>query len=266
METRIDATRPQAGAAIDHLGTAIDAVGGGGFDTALATLLLDRLGAGAFVVAAAPGSRGAVEVLGSGGQAPLPPGWAEAFCDGCLAKAVADGHPDATNARSLRPEDIRSPALRRACFTGARLSGAQIYVRSFGGDTILLAVLDREGATCASARRGGEIETLVRALLPVVHLHRRLDRQVGARDRAGAPEMEGRIASTFPDLTTREVAVCARSVLGVTAEGIAIDLGIKQTSVLTYRRRAYTRLNINSINQLSTMLIQSSGTGVPALA
>ena len=36
----------------------------------------------------------------------------------------------------------------------------------------------------------------------------------------------------------------------MTAEAIAIDLGIGQSSVLTYRRRAYHRLGISNIQQL----------------
>jgi DNA-binding CsgD family transcriptional regulator len=40
----------------------------------------------------------------------------------------------------------------------------------------------------------------------------------------------------------------------MTAEGIALDLGIGAASVLTYRRRAYRRLGISGINQLLPLL------------
>jgi DNA-binding CsgD family transcriptional regulator len=51
-------------------------------------------------------------------------------------------------------------------------------------------------------------------------------------------------------LTTREVEVCARALLGMTVEGTALDLGIACTSVATYRKRAYQRLGISSQNEL----------------
>lgn len=51
-------------------------------------------------------------------------------------------------------------------------------------------------------------------------------------------------------LTTREKEVCARIILGMSSEGIGLDLDIKTQSVLTYRKRAYARLNISSQNEL----------------
>ncbi|MES2529897.1 MAG: LuxR C-terminal-related transcriptional regulator [Pseudomonadota bacterium] len=43
--------------------------------------------------------------------------------------------------------------------------------------------------------------------------------------------------------------------LGVTSEGIGIDLGISRNTVLTYRKRAYARLNISSQNQLFRLIM-----------
>lgn len=108
-----------------------------------------------------------------------------------------------------------------------------------------------EAATVVS-----EFVSFASLALPLVQLHIRLT-ETGTSPVACAGGMEKRLAAMFPELTSRERQVCARSIIGMTAEGIALDLGIKQTSVLTYRRRAYARLNICSINQLSSMLIQS---------
>lgn len=51
-------------------------------------------------------------------------------------------------------------------------------------------------------------------------------------------------------LTPREVEVCARAVSGMTRAGIALDLGVKPTTVVTLIQRAYTRLNISTLNEL----------------
>jgi DNA-binding CsgD family transcriptional regulator len=63
-----------------------------------------------------------------------------------------------------------------------------------------------------------------------------------------------RLAALQRGMTQRELDVCARTLIGLTAEGIAIDLNIKKTSVLTYRKRAYARLGISSQTQLFRLL------------
>lgn len=62
-------------------------------------------------------------------------------------------------------------------------------------------------------------------------------------------KIEYRLGDVFTDLTERERAVCARTMVGMTAEAIGLDLGIAVSSVLTYRRRAYERYRFTSINQ-----------------
>jgi len=64
-----------------------------------------------------------------------------------------------------------------------------------------------------------------------------------------------RLKTVAPELSPREIEVCIRIMLGVTSEGIGIDLGISRNTVLTYRKRAYARLNISSQNQLFRLLM-----------
>lgn len=51
-------------------------------------------------------------------------------------------------------------------------------------------------------------------------------------------------------LTNRERQVCARILYGLTAAGIALDLGINEYSVDTYRKRAYLRLGVATRHEL----------------
>ena len=55
-------------------------------------------------------------------------------------------------------------------------------------------------------------------------------------------------------LTGREIDVCTRALAGMTAEGIALELEIKKSSVVTYRKRAYERLGISSQHELFRLL------------
>ncbi|GAA0700061.1 LuxR C-terminal-related transcriptional regulator [Marinobacterium maritimum] len=59
-----------------------------------------------------------------------------------------------------------------------------------------------------------------------------------------------RLSKLDSSLSQREKEVCSRVLLGMSSDGIALDLGIKLQSVLTYRKRAYSRLNISSQNEL----------------
>ena len=60
-------------------------------------------------------------------------------------------------------------------------------------------------------------------------------------------------------LTPREVQVCARALSGMTRAGIALDLGIKPTTVVTLIQRAYARINISTLNELFGLCLGSLG-------
>ena len=64
------------------------------------------------------------------------------------------------------------------------------------------------------------------------------------------PLLEKLIRRIAPDLSQREVQVCAGITLGMNSEAIAGSLGIGINTVLTYRKRAYARLQISSHNEL----------------
>jgi DNA-binding CsgD family transcriptional regulator len=54
------------------------------------------------------------------------------------------------------------------------------------------------------------------------------------------------------DLPRRELEVCSRVLYGLSTAGVALDLGIGEESVKTYRKRAYQRLEIGSERELLT--------------
>jgi len=58
-------------------------------------------------------------------------------------------------------------------------------------------------------------------------------------------------------LTPREVQVCARALSGMTRAGIALDLGVKPTTVVTLVQRAYARINISTLNELFGLCLGS---------
>ncbi|MBE2277335.1 MAG: hypothetical protein IAE87_13710 [Rhodobacteraceae bacterium] len=64
------------------------------------------------------------------------------------------------------------------------------------------------------------------------------------------------LAQKYPQLSDRERQVCSMIAIGISSEGIALTLGISINTVLTFRRRAYARLNISTQNELMRLLLR----------
>ena len=69
------------------------------------------------------------------------------------------------------------------------------------------------------------------------------------------PDLEGRLRALCPALAAREVAVCASLLRGRSAPEVAADLGLRVSSVHTYRKRAYAKLGIGSLPELFQRLL-----------
>ena len=249
----------------------IQAVGTDAFDTRLGRLLAARFALGeALVFCHTPGTGKTPVLLAVAGDAEAQ-ARAAGYCsalyrDDPLFDVLGEDTPDGFYALRLTADQARNPRFRSLFFARPGFGERLVIARKAGQKLIALtACVVREAAPYDNAGFS-ELSRLGTLLLPLLSLHGRLFTEENRFRRVSPAEMEDCVSWAFPALTQREVSVCARSILGVTAEGIALDLGIKQTSVLTYRRRAYARLNVNSINQLSTMLIQSSAARKMAMA
>jgi DNA-binding CsgD family transcriptional regulator len=89
-------------------------------------------------------------------------------------------------------------------------------------------------------------EMLAQPLLASVKRHLAL-KPAKSAVRDGAPsvgELHHTLRAHRPDLTKRELEVCARIIFGMSYEGIAVDLDLKVPTVKTYRNRAFDRLGI----------------------
>jgi DNA-binding CsgD family transcriptional regulator len=84
------------------------------------------------------------------------------------------------------------------------------------------------------------LATMIAALIRL-HDGRRLVQSALADGAAPADRI---VALLGANLTRRESAVLVRILTGMRTEGIAIDLGIKPASVITFRKRAYAKLGI----------------------
>ena len=58
--------------------------------------------------------------------------------------------------------------------------------------------------------------------------------------------------------------MCAGSVAGYSTEALALELNVSQNSISTYRRRAYSKLNISTRSELFKLLLERRTMNVTA--
>ncbi len=93
-------------------------------------------------------------------------------------------------------------------------------------------------------------ETLAPSLLAAVRRHLALSQTTQLTNAMTLDAVRHTFQAHRRDLTERELDVVARTVLGMSYEGIAADLGLKLSTVKTYRNRAFDRLGIHFRNEL----------------
>ncbi len=167
-----------------------------------------------------------------------------------LHRLIRDSAVDhAVMMRSFRSRDIEDPVYRQRCFEHPGLVEKLACFRRYG-TRIHVLTFYRCDTEFDNAQ---DLLELARLALPVLRRHGELlGSELGL---TLAERLEQRLAMRFPLLTQRERQVCARTLAGMTAEAISLDLEIGRTSVLTYRRRAYERYNISAAGQLVGSLL-----------
>lgn len=100
-----------------------------------------------------------------------------------------------------------------------------------------------------SDRHLAAFETVGPVLLALAHKH--VELAPPARSpRDWLAHWRGRLQLDAAKLTERELDVCARILAGWSLDGIAVDLGVSLTTVKTYRKRAFDRMDIHFRNEL----------------
>lgn len=98
-------------------------------------------------------------------------------------------------------------------------------------------------------REVARLQGLALGLVACVRRHADIVRKVSAA-KAMPPSFAALLAKRCPTLTARELDVCDRLLRGWTHDGIAADLRLSVTTVITYRNRAFGRLGIHFRNEL----------------
>jgi DNA-binding CsgD family transcriptional regulator len=173
-----------------------------------------------------------------------------------IQKVIQSGAPvDGMTQIRVAPSDIVAAGYRRMLETADILERVSYLrrVRS-GWQCMTVARKSRSGAFA-------EEELLVlgsfaRLLMPMIRRNEALTEGAQVSSREAVQEIEQRFGRRFPQLTARERQACARAVVGMTAGGAALDLGVALSSVLTYRKRAYRRLGVTSAGELARLVMR----------
>lgn len=77
------------------------------------------------------------------------------------------------------------------------------------------------------------------------------------KEKTQSTDFRHQLLMLHPNLTTQELAVCSRILKGMSYIGIASDLGLKESTIKTYRNRAFEKMGIHFKSQLYAMFLSA---------
>jgi DNA-binding CsgD family transcriptional regulator len=162
--------------------------------------------------------------------------------------------PPATFACRIRSDEVQDAHYRRLCYDDPKIAERLTVGSREGGQWLSLNLYRLRGVAPFDAHDLARAMRAAACILPLLPEHAEREPLAVRGPRHALSEFAERLKQHPCRLTGREVEVCARSLIGMTAEATALDLGIGVTSVATYRKRAYQRLGITSQAELFAIL------------
>lgn len=245
-----------------HLQHAIRALGTAAFDNALfgfvqRTIPIDYL----TVFVHRDGERAPTVAMSasSGG-----PGWDRRLSSSYLGRywrvdpATKPLIEDCSNGRvgtvRTRPLDIDNPQYRQECYADLRVRERLALSSELGPECVRLNVFRGMGHYFFSDAEIEWLRSQAVLLGALAWRHQQIDQIRCPRARWEPPELERRLTSVAGGLSNRERQVGARIAAGWTSDAIAADLGLSKNSILTFRRRLYAKLRVNSVARLYRLI------------
>ncbi len=170
-----------------------------------------------------------------------------------LEKATADGKIVVLRVVS---EDIEESEYRQHFFEKPQVIERISFVERLQDRWLIMNVARRAPLRRFSEEEVSSLAAFSQLLFPLAAQRISAGLPPDRKDRLTVDELESRFANDFPELSPRERQVCARTVVGMTSEATALDLGVGIGSVQTYRKRAFHRLEICSAFQLAHLILR----------
>jgi DNA-binding CsgD family transcriptional regulator len=129
------------------------------------------------------------------------------------------------------------------------------YFYSAGPDLYQLSVFRRVGKRPFSSSDMAQFSGLAQFVVASAVKHEMFRRAAaGIQQHMDLDAIEHLLQHVSGNLSRREIQVCARAIAGKTIDRTAVDLAIKRTSVVTYRQRAYEKLNVSRQSELIALV------------
>jgi DNA-binding CsgD family transcriptional regulator len=178
--------------------------------------------------------------------------------DPILAEMFHKSHNGLPAIHRMDVETLTDGEIRHLLYAQVNVRERMLLCSSLFGRAIGLCILRPEERGMLSNAQYAGLEDIASVLLSIVAKHAEM---MEARHNfflalRSVEEMEitfQRASVAFPK---REAEVCARMLFGITPIGIALDLGISEDTVITYKRRAFQRLHIGSQRELLIWLVE----------
>jgi len=168
--------------------------------------------------------------------------------------ALRQRSPEQTCVTKIEIGDIWDRQYRR-CFEMAHVQERLSLISRVGTDLHQLSIYRGSRQRSFSSQELAYFSTLAGVVLATASKHERLSCETAAiPPHLDLDAIERCLAHLCCGLSRREREVCSRAAAGKTIEGTALDLDIRQTSVITYRQRAYHKLGISRQNELVALV------------
>lgn len=154
----------------------------------------------------------------------------------------------------MLPQEVENALYRRDCYLSASLVDRISIVKCQADEIVRLNFYRNKAQGRFADSDLNVISQFANILVQTISKHDTIRPSLNGEDRYR--QYCGRLAVAAPQLTEREIQVCAGIVRGLSSEAIASLLRLSINTILTHRRRAYAKLGISSQNELSHMLLQ----------
>lgn len=154
----------------------------------------------------------------------------------------------------MLPQEVDNALYHRDCYLSASLVDRVSIVKCQADEIVRLNFYRNKTQGRFADSDLNVISQFANVLVQTIRKHDTIRPSLNSEDRYR--QYCGRLAVAAPQLTEREIQVCAGIVRGLNSEAIASLLDLSINTILTHRRRAYAKLGISSQNELSHMLLQ----------
>lgn len=238
-----------------RLGSVINAIGEQEFESELLVLLNETCGAEHCAVfgldGTSPKGLGAVSLDGSN----------TAHTNASLYLKSQSWRRDPTMDAARQQVNLQHPSLIHLNIGAIEDRELREVIYARMGERLLICGQSAAGGVALSVLKAGnlfepgavvELQRLASLLLPILgkHASATWQRRKLLLALTSLEEIESCISQAQEKFPRRENQVCARIIYGMSSTGIALELGISEETVMTYRKRIYGRLNIATQREL----------------